>query len=103
MLRNGLAIEITVGVKDSGYLKNARVDIKDLANQMFTLEENISLGEYIQSIEDNKIKLKQINNGTEVKVYIPIKLKDEEYVNIKKLQEGVELVLTTTYVDKRRC
>ena len=65
MLRNGLAIEITVGVKDSGYLKNARVDIKDLANQMFTLEENISLGEYIQSIEDNKIKLKQINNGTE--------------------------------------
>ncbi len=84
-------------------MKNARVDIKDLANQMFTLEENISLGEYIQSIEDNKIKLKQINNGTEVKVYIPIKLKDEEYVNIKKLQEGVELVLTTTYVDKRRC
>ena len=101
ILQNGLAIEITVGVKDSGYLKNARIDIKDLASQMFTLEDNISLGEYIQSIEDNKIKLKQINNGTEVKVYIPIKLKDEEYVNIKRLQEGVQLVLTTTYVDNQ--
>jgi len=80
-------------------LKNARVDIKDLASQMFTLEENISLGEYIQSIEENKIKLKQINSGTEVKIYIPIKLKNEDYVNMKKLQEGVELILTTTYVD----
>lgn len=99
VLHDGLAIEITVGVKDSGYLKNARVDIKDLASQMFTLEENISLGEYIQSIEENKIKLKQINNGTEIKIYIPIKLKNEDYVNMKKLQEGVELILTTTYVD----
>lgn len=99
VLHDGLAIEITVGVKDSGYLKNARVDIKDLASQMFTLEENISLGEYIQSIEENKIKLKQINSGTEVKIYIPIKLKNEDYVNMKKLQEGVELILTTTYVD----
>jgi len=99
VLENGLAIEITVGVKDTGYLKNARIDIKDLANQSFKLKDNISFGEYIQSIEDNKIKLKQINSGTEVKVYIPIELKKEEYVNIEKLQGGVDLVLTTTYVD----
>ena len=99
VLENGLALEITVGVNDSGYLKNAKVDIKDLANQIFTLKEDISLGEFIQSIEDGKIKLKQINNGTEIKVYIPIELKTEEYVNIAKLQEGVEVVLTTTYVD----
>ena len=99
VLENGLALEITVGVNDSGYLKNAKVDIKDLANQIFTLKDDISLGEFIQSIEDGKIKLKQINNGTEIKVYIPIELKTEEYVNIAKLQEGVEVVLTTTYVN----
>ena len=101
VLENGLAIEITLGVKTNGYLKNAKVDIKDLANQIFKLKDNISLGNYIQSIEDGKIKLRQINAGTEVKVYIPIELKDEDSVDIKKLQEGVELNLVGTYVDEQ--
>lgn len=55
-LQDGLAIEITLGVKSSGYLKNAKVDIKDLANQTFKLKDNISFGEYIQSIDESKIK-----------------------------------------------
>ena len=92
-LQDGLAIEITVGVKSTGYLKNAKIDIKDLANQIFKVRDNISLGEYIQSIEDGKIKLRQINGGTEVKVYIPIELKNEETVDIARLQGGVELSL----------
>lgn len=95
----GLAIEITVGVKNSGYLKNAKVQIKDLADQIFKMKENISLGEYIQSIDENKIKLKQINGGTEVKIYIPIELKSETTIDMKKLQEGVEVSLLATYVD----
>ena len=99
VLQNGLAIEITVGVKSTGYLKNAKIDIKDLANQIFKLRDNISLGEYIQSIEDGKIKLRQINGGTEVKVYIPIELKNEDTVDIAKLQGGVELSLLGTHVD----
>ena len=99
VLQNGLAIEITVGVKSTGYLKNAKIDIKDLANQIFKVKDNISLGEYIQSIEDGKIKLRQINGGTEVKVYIPIELKNEDTVDIAKLQGGVELSLLGTHVD----
>ena len=98
-LQDGLAIEITVGVKSTGYLKNAKIDIKDLANQIFKVRDNISLGEYIQSIEDSKIKLRQINGGTEVKVYIPIELKNEETVDIARLQGGVELSLLGTHVD----
>ena len=99
VLQNGLAIEITVGVKSTGYLKNAKIDIKDLANQVFKLRDNISLGEYIQSIEDGKIKLRQINGGTEIKVYIPIELKNEETIDIARLQGGVELNLLGTHVD----
>lgn len=95
----GLAIEITLGVRNNGYLKNAKVEIKDLANQIFKLKENISLGEYIQAINENKIKLKQINSGTEVKIYIPIELKEESLVDINKLQEGVQIGLSGTYVD----
>ena len=99
-LQDGLAIEITLGVKSSGYLKNAKVDIKDLANQTFKLKDNISFGEYIQSIDESKIKLKQINGGTEIKVYIPIELNNEESIDMNKLQSGVELSLLGTYVDE---
>ena len=94
----GYAIQITVGVKESGYLKNAKVEIKDLANQMFTIKNNVELGEYIQSIEENKIKLKQINGGTEVTVYVPIELKNEKSVDVEKLQSGTTFNLTVTYV-----
>ena len=97
-LYEGYAIEITVGVKESGYLKNAKVEIKDLANQMFTIRNNVEFGEYIQSIDGNKIKLKQINGGTEVKVYIPIDLKQEESIDVGKLQTGTTFNLTVTYV-----
>ncbi len=100
VLQDGLAIEITLGVKTNGYLKNAKVDIKDLANQIFKLRDTTYLGEYVQSIDENKLKLKQINGGTEVKVYIPIELKDEDSVDINRLQNGVELSLIGTYVDE---
>ena len=97
--QEGMAIEITLGVKNEGYLKSAKVDIKDLENQIFKLKDNVSLGEYIQSIDENKIKLKQINQGTEVKIYIPIELKTENSIDITRLQSGVELSLVGTYVD----
>lgn len=96
---NGLAIELILGVKNTGYLKNAKVEIKDLTNQIFKLKEGATLGEYVQSIDENKIKVKQISSGTEVKIYIPIELKKEVSIDVKKLQEGVEINLLGTYVD----
>ena len=97
---NGLALQITLGLKTKGYLKNAKVEIKDLANQNFKIRDNVVLSEYIQSIEENKIRFKQINGGTEVSVYIPIELKEEEQIDIAKLQAGVELNLTCTNVSE---
>ena len=100
IIPSGLALEITLGVKTKGYLKNAKVDIKDLQNQIFKIREGVNLSNYIQSIDDNKIRLKQINGGTEVSVYIPIELKEEDSINISKLQSGVELSLLGTYVNE---
>ena len=97
-LPSGLALKITLGLKNKGYLKNAKVDIKDLSNQHFQIRENVVLSEYVQSIEENKIRFRQINGQTEATVYIPIELKEEEQVDIAKLQSGVELVLTCTNV-----
>lgn len=95
----GLAIELVLGVKNKGYLKNAKVEIKDLANQNFKIKDGAALGDYVQSINENKIKIKQINSGTEVKIYIPIELKNETSINVKKLQEGVDINLLGTYTD----
>lgn len=95
----GLAIEITIGAGKNGYLKSAKVNIKDLENQIFKLKEDIPLGQYIQSIDQNKIKLRQINSGTEVKVYLPIELKEETEIDMTRLQEGVEINLLATYID----
>ncbi len=95
----GYAIEITLGVKDQGYLRNSKIEIKDLENQIYKIREDVSLGEYIQSIDNNKIKVKQINSGTEVKIYIPIELKDDSQVDITKFQSGTQIDLLTTYVD----
>ena len=94
----GYAIQIKVGVKESGYLKNAKVEIKDLANQLFTLRNDIELGEYIQSIDENRIKLRQINGGTEVVLYVPISLKNEETIDVERLQSGTTINFTCTYV-----
>ncbi len=100
VVSKGYAIEITVGVKDSGYLKNAKVEIKDLANQLFTINNNVELGDYISSIDDNKIKLNQINGGVEVVLLVPITLKNEETVDIGRLQSGTTINFTGTYVTK---
>lgn len=95
-----LALELVVGVQNGAYLKNAKIDIKNLENQIFTLKSDEILGEYVQSIQDNKIRLKQINNGTEVRVYIPIEVKKKEYIDVKKVQEGAQVILSGTYVDE---
>lgn len=95
-----LALELVVGVQKGAYLKNAKIDIKNLENQIFTLKSDELLGEYVQSIQDNKIKLKQINSGTEIRVYIPIEVKTEDYVDVKKVQEGALVILSGTYVDE---
>ena len=97
-LENGYAIKIVVGLKESGYLKNAKVEIKDLANQVFTIKNNVELAEHIQSIDENKIKLKQINGGTEIEVLVPIEIKNEESIDIERLQNGTTFNLTATYV-----
>lgn len=95
-----IAIELVIGVEKGGYLKNAKIEMKDLENQIFNLRNGEFLGEYIQETQENKIKLKQINSGTEVRLYIPIELKKEEYVNIKAIQEGMQISLSGTYVDE---
>ena len=80
-------------------MKNAKVEIKDLANQVFTIKNNVELAEHIQSIDENKIKLKQINGGTEIEVLVPIEIKNEESIDIEKLQFEVVVATDESFCD----
>lgn len=57
------------------------------------------LPEYVQSLENNVISLKQVNNSSEVKLSLPIKYKNEVYVNENKLSKDCAVIFTGIYVD----
>ncbi len=57
-------------------------------------------GDYVDSIEEEKIILKQINATTNVKLSIPLEYKNERYVEENKLDGNAVVKLTGKYVDK---
>lgn len=98
---DNLAINLTLSVKDSGYLKDAKIKIEGEPNK----ELNFVLGELslenslIQSFEDNEISLKQIDANIQADISVPITYKSEKFVNEDMFSEGAMLVLNGTYVD----
>ena len=134
-----LSIGMKLDVKESGYLKDAKIEIAEteegngLNFEVGTFEEvqaevtdqtsgeaegseveeqpqevleqteeNIDdevLPEYVQSLEDNVISLKQVNNSSEVKLSLPIKYKNELYVNENKLSKDCAVIFSGIYVD----
>lgn len=94
----GPAIEIKIKLNDSGYLKNGKVEIKDYESQIFTIREDVEKDSNIYSINENKIKLNQINENSEYIAYVPIELKELEAYNIEAIQEGTLFNFTASYV-----
>lgn len=159
-----LAIRMDLNVKDSGYLKNAKIEIAEteegkglnfelknngtrneeliegmvqeseensesdslldamvssdnasnpFVSAMGTQEDNeqeieevttpeetdIVLPEGVQSIEDNIITLQQIASNSELKIDLPIKYKNESFVNENKFSNDCVVRFTGIYVD----
>ena len=85
-----LAIELKLDVKDSGYLKDGKVEIKAEEEQElnFVIKENNKVAEQadVQSLEDNVITLNKIDNSEEkLDISIPIEYEMEDYINENKL------------------
>ena len=96
----GPAIEIRVKLNDNGYFKNPKVEIKDYESQIFTIRDGINYDSHVYSINDNKIKLNQINGNSEFIAYVPISLKDLDAIDIEKLQDGTTFNFTASYVSE---
>ena len=71
-------LNLELNVKEEGYLKNIVVELEE-ANFNILETEN----EQIAKIEDNKVYLNQINNGSEAKIQLPIGRNQEESYNSK--------------------
>lgn len=95
------AINLSLSVKDSGYLKDAKIKIEGEEGK----ELNFVLGELseentmIQSMEDNEIILKQIDSNVEANIILPISYKYEKYVNDSNISSRAIATLTGIYVN----
>lgn len=97
-----LAITLDLNVKDSGYLKDAKIAIKPKEEDEklnFKLKGEFEETEIIQNVEDDVISLKQVDYNSEVVLNIPIEYQNEEYVNDEKLYRDSQVVFTGIYVD----
>ncbi len=87
---------VNVKVKTAGYLKNGTISFADV---------NFKIGEVkndnIQSIdrENNKIVLKQLNNGSDVTFEIPISILDDENVSLDNFSKETKSKFLGTYID----
>ena len=99
-----LAIKLQLGVKNSGYLKDAKVEIKgeNEKNLNFKISEN-SISEQnsnVQSLEDNVLTFNKIDNSSDkIEVLIPIEYENEEYINEEKLCSTSNVIISGIYVD----
>ena len=106
VFENSVNIAVKLEILEVGYLKNAQIEICEISPETgLSFEINSGFDEnnyeYIKSIDDNKICLKQINNNSELNLNIPITYKQEKYVSLDRLKNAFKVVLTGDYVNKK--
>ncbi len=84
-------------VNNAGYVENGTIEFQ---NTNFKLKDGIK-NENIQSIdtENNKIVLKQINNGSDITIELPIEIKVEDSVSADYFNKETTTKFTGNYVD----
>ncbi len=86
---------LNVKVSGTGYLKDAKVTIKDNNYQIID-NEDVN----VKSINDNVIELDEVNAGEVLNVSLPIKLKKEDKVKADILGKDSTVTLNATYINK---
>ncbi len=78
-------------------------DLSSTEGEQGDVQEQVSSEdekEYVQSVEDNTLFLKQINSSSDtVKIEVPIEYKNEKYVNEENLSKDFLVVLSGVYID----
>lgn len=93
-----LKLGIEVSVKKDGYLENGKIELEDNANFKFNKTVN---NDYIKSIEDKAIYLKQINEGENVIIEVGIEFADAEEMSADYLSKNSTVKLTGSYTNSK--
>lgn len=98
-----LAINMHLGVKETGYLKDAKIEImepEDGTELNFKLKESEdAVLSGVENVEENVLTLYQIGSDKDVEISLPIEYKNETYVNENKFSEDCLVRFTGVYVD----
>ena len=88
---------VNVKVKNAGYLKNAQISFD---NVNFKIAGNIK-NSNVQSVnkESNIIALKQLNNGSDVTIEVPVSMLESDTVSSDFFAKETKAVFQGTYVD----
>ena len=88
---------MNIQVKNTGYLKNGQISFSDVN---FKINGEVE-SDFVQSVnkETNTITLKQINNGSNVTLEIPISVLDDEIVKTDNFSKENTIRFTGKYVD----
>lgn len=84
-------------VSNTGYLKNGVVQF---FNSNFEVNSNSLKHDKVQSGSNNKINFKQINNGEDIIVEVPLTMLTEEKVDRDLLNKMTTVRFTGTYMDE---
>lgn len=88
---------VNVKVKNAGYLKNAQISFD---NVNFKIAGNIE-NSNVQSVnkESNIIALKQLNNGSDVTIEVPVSILESDTVSSDFFAKETKSIFQGTYVD----
>ncbi len=86
---------VNIKVKNAGYLKSGVIQFE---NANFEIAGEVK-SEYIQSVTKERIVLKQINNGSDVTIEIPVSMIKGEKVSQDHFTKISNTKFTGTYVD----
>ena len=87
---------VNIKVKNVGYLKDAVISFEDVNFKILELKND-----YVQSVdnENNKIFLKQINNGSDVTIEVPISVLNSKSVTLDNFSKETKTILKAIYID----
>ena len=81
-----------------GYLKQAQIEIKDANYNIINI---LDASKKVQKTENNKIELKQINEGENVELAITIGNTTTETMNLLEISKDSKVILKAIYVDEK--
>ena len=89
---------VNVKVKNAGYLKNAEISFEEVNFKLGNVKSD-----QVQSVdkENNKIVLKQLNNGSDVTIEIPISILNDSSVPMYNFSKESKTIFTGKYIDAK--